>query len=1778
MKPNDYNYRIINKNGTFYVLIDKKSSNINVLQIKKMLESIVKKYQLPYNTDNVKLYVSGQLLTGAAEYEIKTLFFGSEVDGNIDNEQPIYRLCGDKHSDNQMLHVYFKGSSLSICNYSVNEESLGIKLDFKSEEADLIAKAEQYAKEQQEKQSSQSSSAQMLTPLLKGDKVTCMHGGEVMLVSQDGEPFCNDSDSFILGNDLLQASITGCNNNILGVPRPCTKIVLVPPSALSITKFNNQGVVIQEHLQTIMTDNMVGLMLKQAVEPNLWEVLSHQPSTNKGEAEGVLSELIPGIFYLKYNNISSGKVCIINTTFENISNASYANTFSLDDLSLDNPLDIEFDKPEESDSSIDSTILEEFKSLKSNTDDYIYKALTVIVDNNINEYILVIPKAKNSLLKKLPKEYRDYGYGKITNLSYIKKRAISSSNGNEYNIGFANISTIFLRFSAGAKKVLLHIDSTSSLVNKSEAQNQNQTQSNQKTQILCNYMSSEDFSNQYAYKFNSYYLYYNSGYDKTQYKYMFSYPFIEHKPCNDNEKIEFGMDIDVINKKFITNTNDNDDYEYNNEESRQKIAEVFCDIISSDNINEFVDECINSYDKFLEILEDKQNNSQNNSQLSDNSSSDYYGGFNLDKLKEIFKLVKDSRNQMYQSKEKYRKELADASENLLRNLIIRKIFELIKDNIIPFAKSSKGTAVSNLRHIMRFFSKIPYLGIIFIIIDIAMTIKDIIESAQKAPKLMEEFYNVLSFYAHLDAELAVALSSNSVNHEVFYKKKNNNGTYSIALYNSRQVNTRLLGILHNNLQTFCNYIRVTVDEDLYNQDTFFIPQGNICNSVYLDKFAQLSIYNDSEDLKVSSNFHHVKDLIMKANTFTMIESPNYSSIFISELIKQGFYSPLGEKINKNVVIITEGIEKHDLVYKSQNYVFSELLTDKEIPHIYSFRLMKEYSISEIENYIIKQVIEIFNDLSNTFKGLDSSRVESKVNDAVEYRKMQEYADAFAETYKEIFSIKTKRSILESFTDAFFIEEKGYLWYFYIMRNLQGLYYINMDILDYMQAVCYKFSQDMNKLYKEKGSYMDILEKYKKYNFEKYPILNTVSRNIDKLHSLIEMMYRILAYFNMEILEDELKDNIDRTISDLHKEIDNFFQLSTLKPSETTLLLKYICSDENLYNICKLTVSAEYSYEYSVKKAELRSAIDSYAVNSGGMKDYKSIKLLLSVSDLYKLFNKVSSCINKYTSENINDNHKQLFVLTHSVYTINQNFFKKLFYKGIPEHFKNILPVTKASIEFAADKIEYYDLLLEIIFVNLLSYIDKNYQQNSNSNSLPESDKYLCSYIFTQALNYISFGGNISIEEQIECAKIMRIAHILLSDDLYDYVKQLDYKQLEYRETNIVETALIEANPIPSDADGYIKKIGEFMKNGIDNGIDSSTDNSNLPAGVKNAMNDLSLILKYATGEYSLSGMVSDIVSDDSGINNRNRITGLMTSFRTENLTSVLKEAVKASSKNILSAKNIDDFLTENIVQTYIDFVYELIMERFFPIIDLEEFEAKTNAIKYAYTSKRVDSKGAVYDTSRDMIALPVTITQNYLMSDFKAALIGGAAFDNDCFVRGTSAGIFIQDNDKISQNFVYKLCDYIYNVPLDTIDDKNALYVEAYKKIISYLYNIDSSVTKIKELYNNIGTSLLSDYGVVILSLDRTNNTENNEHYNINAQDEKYIQVSYIDDFAIQLKRFGEYNHKYFYSHQELISEGNGSISDVDWSNQNKENINKQPVLLGSLVYDKEWIDNKMEE
>ncbi len=1646
----------------------------------------------------------------------------------------------------------------------------------------------------------------MLPPLLKGDKVTCMHGGEVQLVSQDGEPFCNDSDSFVLGNDLLQASISGCPNNILGVPKPCTKIVVIPPSSLSITKFNNQGVVVQEHLQTIMTDNMVGLILKQALEPNLWEVLSHQPSTNNGEAEGILSELIPGILHLEYSNINSGKVCIINTTFENMSKASYANTFSIDDLSLDNPLDIEFDKPEESDSSIDGSMLEEFKSAKSNTDDYIYKALTVIADNNINEYILVIPKAKKSLLKKLPNEYRDYGYGKITNLSYIKKRSISSSNGNKYNIGFSNISTIFLRSSAGAKKVLLHIDSLSLLADTS------QNQSNQPNQMVCKYMSSEDFSNQYAKVFISYNILYNPLSDD------YSYQFIDKLVCKANEKVEYSQGIEYSYTETISDTSP--DIMVQDKEKRE-LAQALYDALSSNNISDIVDECIKTYQNFLNSLEDKDCVSGNTSSFSSNINSAYYGGINLDNLTDILNKAKKSKNQIYKDRDNYNQELKDVSENLLLKLIVRKILELIKDNILPFAAAkNKGRFVTKTLKKVKFLVKqVPVVGIIIIAGEIALAVLDLIKEYKNAPKLMSEFCNVLSFYSNLESELAAILSSNNIGRDVFYKKHSETG-YFLSLYNSFQENTKDLGLLCNNLQTSCNYVRVGIDEVTYEKNILLSSheednKAGIVNNVH--NIAQLSTFNADSGLKDSSYFHHVKDLIMKANAFTMIESPGFSSIFISELIKQGFYSSLGEKINKNVIIITDCIEKHNSVYKSQNYVFSKLLQDEHVPNIYAFRLMKEYKISDFMKYLLNEIQILISCFVDGLKGI--KHVINKSNMKPYKKDVEKYLKAFYNVYLKNFGLQpnmlTRRKIINkpSAYNNYHAKMYNYFHFYYTSNAEQNNHFVNKyDLKSMFQLICERFTENMEKVYRHNHNDLNILKHYENYDFSFCKALDNANKAVPRFHSLINMMYRVLNYFSEEVNDKEVKASVDKTIKELHKDVVSFFKVTkdTSKFEGTNVsspLLQFIRSDKDLCEICKNVISAEYSYEYSKYKQKLRNSIISYAELSGGHVNFHNSQLMLYVDNLFELFTKISEIINKYSFEHVINNKKVLYVIKHDLYNIDKNIFKDIFYSSIENHLYNILPVKKGSIEFASDDIRYYNLLQESI---LSKYLNTLYQKtvNTTTSQLSECNIFLSSYMFVQTLHTMYFKSNLNEQEKYEYAKILRVAYLLISDDISENIAKINTEKAEIAKQSaaskaytgvVMETIQIERHVdviekplnIVNNLSGKILDDNSYVYDVLKDSLDSDAAEK-AAKGIANVTKDLSNIIKMAD-DFSVENVLKvsfdttferftddDVMKayKDSNVYNSHPVIKSFQNYKTYLKNCFQMEHLKSALKAIFSEKNIIIAWSMFVAQISIDYVYELFAEKFLPVPDLEEFEAKTSAIKYAYTTKRVDSKGAVYDKSRDMIALPVSITQNYLMSDFKAALIGGAAFDNDCFVRGTSAGIFIQDNDKIAQNVVYKLCDYIYNVPLDKIDPKNAVYIEAYKKIIRYLYNIDSSVTKIKDLYNNIGTSLLSDYGIVVLSSDMLNKSDKSNQYNINAQDEKYIKVSYIDDFAIQLKRFGEYNYKYFYSHQELMSDDSGATDDANWSNQYKEEINKKPILLGTLVYDKEWIDNKKGE
>ena len=78
----------------------------------------------------------------------------------------------------------------------------------------------------------------LLYPVLEDDVIMCPHGGKVQLKSVKGKAFQSDGVPIILEPDMQNAVISGCSNNILGVPAPCTMVVNIPHAALSSKTLN----------------------------------------------------------------------------------------------------------------------------------------------------------------------------------------------------------------------------------------------------------------------------------------------------------------------------------------------------------------------------------------------------------------------------------------------------------------------------------------------------------------------------------------------------------------------------------------------------------------------------------------------------------------------------------------------------------------------------------------------------------------------------------------------------------------------------------------------------------------------------------------------------------------------------------------------------------------------------------------------------------------------------------------------------------------------------------------------------------------------------------------------------------------------------------------------------------------------------------------------------------------------------------------------------------------------------------------------------------------------------------------------------------------------------------------------------------------------------------------------------------------------------------------------------------------------------------------------------
>ncbi len=108
-----------------------------------------------------------------------------------------------------------------------------------------------------------------LNPLLETDKIECIHKGKVILQSSTKDLMCvqdsNGTDAGVISlNDLVNAVIIGCTNNIAGIPNPCTKLVSIPNSITSsLLEIDNQKIVLAQTISQVITDKGSPLILQE---------------------------------------------------------------------------------------------------------------------------------------------------------------------------------------------------------------------------------------------------------------------------------------------------------------------------------------------------------------------------------------------------------------------------------------------------------------------------------------------------------------------------------------------------------------------------------------------------------------------------------------------------------------------------------------------------------------------------------------------------------------------------------------------------------------------------------------------------------------------------------------------------------------------------------------------------------------------------------------------------------------------------------------------------------------------------------------------------------------------------------------------------------------------------------------------------------------------------------------------------------------------------------------------------------------------------------------------------------------------------------------------------------------------------------------------------------------------------------------------------------------------------------------------------------------------------
>ena len=330
-----------------------------------------------------------------------------------------------------------------------------------------------------------------------------------------------------------------------------------------------------------------------------------------------------------------------------------------------------------------------------------------------------------------------------------------------------------------------------------------------------------------------------------------------------------------------------------------------------------------------------------------------------------------------------------------------------------------------------------------------------------------------------------------------------------------------------------------------------------------------------------------------------------------------------------------------------------------------------------------------------------------------------------------------------------------------------------------------------------------------------------------------------------------------------------------------------------------------------------------------------------------------------------------------------------------------------------------------------------------------------------------------------------------------------------------------------------------------------------------------------------------------------------------------------STSNLPNGKNpMKSKLVLGLGNVTASFIVETYIDQQLPIIVKDEYDRNNSVIEFAYTNSRMDNFGCIWneDKTKNFFTIPKDISQNFIMSDFRTMVVGGAHFDNSCFIKGTSSGIFVQDNEKVTRSFLEIILDYIDVVEEQQLDVKMGKYLVAYYKVINYLYEFHNyysmSLDKLKILYDNL--SRIEEFINSKNLIQKKKGADNENILNINNNNSQTIDNSLMKDFVIQLKRIGESNYK-FYETQKPGKEGQASNNNdnskggdvqeaqpvqdnstvtatatatatATTESDNNSNVkfgdykssekgdDEMPVLLGSLIYDESWFKSTIDD